>query len=281
MSRGVTLTRCAQSCSARLSLFLLGVAGLFLAGPGSRQLLAQESVTGFLDRDLVGQGEGDAYQVYIPRRFDVQEAWPLVVYLHGLSSVGSDGLKPTAGGLGDAIRQNSEWFPAVALFPQAPTGSAWEGDTADRVLRQIDATTAEFNLDPDRVYLTGASMGGEGVYYLAIRHPSRFAGLVVSCGSPFTPAWRLEELGRPPMDRSSAAFREVARAMKGLPLRAFHGSDDGIVVVEEARAMMQALGATGADVMLKEYPGAGHEACDRAFHEVDLWPWLFAQRRGG
>jgi predicted peptidase len=167
----------------------------------------------------------------------------------------------------------------VALFPQAPPDSAWEGKTAERVLRQIDATIEEFRLDPDRVYLTGASMGGEGVYYLAMRHPSRFAGLVVSCGSPFTPAWRLEDLGRPPADRSSAAFSEVARATQGLPLRAFHGSDDALVDVEEARAMMRAFEASGADAILKEYPGFGHDACGWAFHEETLWPWLFAQRR--
>jgi len=232
-----------------------------------------------LNREVGELGEVVAYQVYLPRGFERQEELPLVVYLHGASSGGDDGLRQTEGGLGDAIRRNPEWFPAVALFPQAPANRGWEEEIADLVLRQIDATIAEFDLDPDRVYLTGSSMGGEGVYYLAMRHPRRFAGLVVSCGSPFTPAWRLEELGRPPVDRSGASFDEVAGALRGLPLRSFHGGEDDIVETQEARAMQRALSAAGVDAALKEYPGLGHEACGRAYLEEDLWPWLFSQQR--
>jgi predicted peptidase len=264
---------------ATVRLFFFGIAGVLLAGLASNPLLAQERATGFLDRDMGGQGEGDAYQVYLPRSFDLQSSWPLVVYLHGLGAGGSDGIKPTEGGLGDAIRQNPEWFPTPVLFPQAPADSNWEGEVADRVLRQIDATIAEFHLDPDRVYLTGASMGGEGVYYIATRHASRFAALVVSCGSPFTPAWRLEDLGLPPVDRTTAAFDEVARALQHLPLWAFHGNEDTVVDVREARATKRAMEAAGADARLTEYPGFGHDACAWAFFEEDLWPWLFAQRR--
>lgn len=261
------------------ALFCYSALGGLLVGLGPGHLLAQGTVTGFLNREVGEPGYVVTYQVYLPRGFERGEELPLVVYLHGASSGGEDGLRQTEGGLGDAIRQNSQWFPAVALFPQAPAGRGWEDEIADRALQQIDATIAEFGLDPDRVYLTGSSMGGEGVYYLAMRHPSRFAGLVVSCGSPFTPAWRLEELGRPPVDRSSAGFAEVARALRDLPLRAFHGGADDVVLTEEARAMERALRGVGADVALKEYPGLGHEACGRAYLEEDLWPWLFSQER--
>lgn len=256
-------------------LFCLGVAGLFLAGCGPDIRPA----TGFLDREVGGQGEGGAYQVYLPRSFDLQKSWPLIVYLHGLGAGGSDGLRQTEGGLASAIRQNPEWFPTPVLFPQAPADSNWEGEVADRTLRQINATMAEFHVDPDRVYLTGASMGGEGVYYLATRYPSRFAALVVSCGSPFTPAWRLEDLDLLPVDRTAAAFDQIARTLQHLPLRAFHGSEDAVVDVREARSMVRALEATGGNARLTEYPGFGHNACDWAFSEEDLWPWLFAQRR--
>lgn len=260
-------------------MFCLGIMGFLVTSCGADAPSSQEKATGFLDRDMGSQVEGGAYQLYVPRDFDFQRSWPLVVYLHGGGAGGSDGLRPTEGGLASAIRINPEWFPTLVLFPQAPANTLWEGDVADQVLLQIEATIAEYPVDPDRVYLTGASMGGQGVYYLAARYPIRFAGLVVSCGSPITPPWRLEELGLPPIERTSEVFDEVARALEGLPLRAFHGSEDAVVDVGEARAMIGALEATGADATLTEYQGFGHNACFRAFFEEGLWPWLFAQRR--
>lgn len=264
---------------ARLAYVVTAAFASTSCGPDARP--SHQLATGFLDRDLGGQVESGAHQLYVPRDLHLGGSWPLVVYLHGGSMGGSDGIRPTESGLAGAIRMNREWFPSLVLFPQAPADTQWEGDVADRVLRQIEATLAEYPVDPDRIYLTGASMGGEGVYYLAARHPRRFAGLVVSCGSPITPPWRLEQMGLPPVERTAEVFDEVAVALNGLPLRAYHGSEDTVVDVTEARAMIRALEATGADATLTEYEGVGHDACFRAFYEEGLWPWLFAQRRSG
>jgi predicted esterase len=236
---------------------------------------------GFLDRDITSHGSSTAYQVFVPREYDPARSWPLIVYLHGLGGGGTDGTRQTQGGLGNAVKQHPEWFPAVALFPQAPPDSNWVGSVAQLVFRQIEATAAEFNVDPDRVYLTGASMGGEGVYHLALLEPGRFAALVVSCGSPFTPDWRRRQLGKPPQERSEAAFDQVAESLRHLPLWAFHGRDDDVVDVADARAMVEALEAAGGGARLTEYAEQGHEACGRAFLEPEVWPWMFAQKRPG
>jgi predicted peptidase len=188
-------------------------------------------------------------------------------------------MRHTAGGLAEVIRVFGDWFPAVALFPQAAAGENWVGRNADRVTMQIEATLREFGGDPDRVYLTGQSMGGEGVYYLALQHPDRFAALVVSCASPFTPPWRLEELGRAPVDRGPAAFDSVAATLMDLPLWIFHGAEDQVVQASEAREVVRALAAIGAEPRYTEYPEQGHDACGRAFFEESLWPWVFEQRR--
>ena len=243
------------------------------------EFLGQTTESGFLYRDIGLRDSSIPYQVFVPRGFDPEQTWPLIVYLHGLGGGGADGIWQTEGGLGSAVRRHADWFPARALFPQAPPDSNWVGGAAELVLRQVDSTVAEFNVDPDRVYLTGASMGGEGVYHLALLQPERFAALVVSCGSPFTPAWRLRDLDLPPQDRSEAAFDRVAKTLRHLPLWAFHGSDDEVVDVAEARSIVEALKAAGGEVRLTEYDGQGHDACGRAFFEPDVWPWLFAHKR--
>lgn len=254
--------------SARFSR--LAITGFLITACDASERPPHLTATGFLDRELISEMEGGSYQVYVPRNLDHQEAWPLVVYLHGLGAEGSDGLRPTEGGIASAIRLNPEWFPALVLFPQVPADSNWDGEAADRVLLQVEATIAEYPVDPDRVYLAGSSMGGEGVYYLAARHPGQFAGLVVSCGSPFTPAWRLEDLNLTPLDRTPSAFDSVARALQGLLLRAFHGSEDAIVDTREVQATIEALKAAGADALLTVYPGLGHNACGKAFFEEEL-----------
>jgi poly(3-hydroxybutyrate) depolymerase len=40
----------------------------------------------------------------------------------------------------------------------------------------------EFRVDPKKVYLTGCSMGGEGVWRLALASPHRFAAIAPVCG---------------------------------------------------------------------------------------------------
>jgi predicted peptidase len=244
------------------------------------QLLAQAPETGFLNRVLVDNGQTFRYQVFVPAAFDPAKTWPVVIYLHGAPGRGTDGLRPTAAGLGEAIRRHPEWFPVLALFPQAPPESDWDGPVADRVLPELEATLRSFHGDPTRVYLTGASMGGQGVYSLALRYPDRFAALVVSCGSPLRPPWRLAELHQPPADRSEVAFASIARQLVRFPIWMFHGADDKVVATSEARTMVAALTAAGRAPRYTEYPGAGHgDGCQLAFMEESLWPWLFSQHR--
>jgi predicted peptidase len=94
---------------------------------------------------------------------------------------------------------------------------------------------------------------------LAAVRPDRFAAVVTVCAS-----------GNP-------AF---ARALKGVPVWAFHGGNDPIVPPARSRAMFDALEAAGSDVAkLTVYPGVGHGAWERAYEEPELYDWLLEQKR--
>lgn len=235
--------------------------------------------TGFLDRTIEVEGERYPYQVYVPRDFVRDRAWPLIVFLHGGSDSGTDGLRQTQEGLGRAIRAHPNWFPTLALFPQAPQGKQWEGEVADAVIEEIDEVIAEFGVDADAVFLTGISMGGMGVYEVAQRYPDRFAALLVISGSPFTPAWRLRDLDREPVDRSPEAFARVAETLAHVPLWVFHGTEDDLADPEEARSVIRALEAAGAQPRFTEYEGLGHDIWRRPIGDPSVWQWLLSQRR--
>ncbi len=235
--------------------------------------------TGFLNRTVVVNGRPYPYAVYVPRNFDASRSWPVILALHGAGERGADGVRQMQIGVAGAIRAHPERVPAIVVFPQAPEGSAWLGEPADAAMAALDEAIREFRGDPERVYLTGLSMGGYGTVHLALAHKQRFAALVVVCGGLLehktTNAVRQSPLTKGEAD----PYTTAARALRGIPVWLFHGSDDDTIPVTESREMAAALQREGAPVRYTEYRGVNHAVWDRAYGEAALWEWLFAQRR--
>lgn len=238
---------------------------------------AQRRETGFLDRVITAAGRTYRYQVYVPAAYTASEAWPVILFLHGAGERGSDGLLQTTVGLAPAIRRDPARYPAVVVFPQAPADSQWVGVPAQMALAALRHTLAEYRTDPDRVYLTGLSMGGHGVWYVAYRHPELFAAAVPICG------WVSGALDRGfdavvPAD-SGAALPALARRLGRLPIWIFHGEVDPVVPVAASREPAAALQAVGAGVRYAELLGVNHNSWDAAYASPEFVGWLFAQRR--
>lgn len=248
---------------------------LLVAAPHA--LPSQEATveTGFLDRSVEIDGLTYPYQVFVPRSYDAATRWPVVLFLHGAGERGSDGLQQTAVGIGSAIRWSPERYPAIVVMPQSPADSNWQGAAARAALAALDATEAELSTDPDRVYLTGLSMGGNGTWYVAYHNPNRFAAIVPICG------W-VEWGGRDPvvpLEGDGSPVQRVADRLAHLPIWIWHGEVDSVVPVEESRKMAAALEAAGADVRYTEVPGVDHDSWDPAYGSPAMTDWLFAQRR--
>lgn len=254
-----------------------GLASLLAVG-ALAGLAAQEVETGFLDRTVTVADQDHRYQVYVPHDYSASERWPVILFLHGAGERGSDGLLQTAVGLGDAIRRNPTRYPAIVVFPQAPTDSLWTGVPAEAAMAALDRTLEEFATDPSRVYLTGLSMGGHGSWYLAYRHPERFAAVAPVCGF----VERLFDMPRGAAvvpDGDGPSFETLARRLADIPVWIFHGEVDPVVPVEQSRRAAEALEAAGADVRYTELLGVDHEAWDPAYRSPAFADWLFAQRR--
>lgn len=205
------------------------------------------------------------YQVYLPATLQSEEKLPLIIFLHGIGQRGSGGFVPAKGAGGALVRHYLAQVPAIVLLPQCRSGSYWSDSVMERmVMRSLAQTVEEFGADANRVYLTGVSMGGYGVWYLAARRAGKFAALVSICGgSPFTRG-----------DRFDSIVRNVGKT----PAWLFHGADDKIVPVSESRQIVAALEAGGSVVKYSEYPNVGHNVWLNALGEKDLMPWLFAQK---
>lgn len=120
--------------------------------------------------------------VYVPAEYPRSQKWPVILFLHGAGERGNDGLLQTQVGLPSVILSEVKKYPAIVIMPQVPPDLLWNGGPAEAAMMALCKTMKEFATDPDRVYLTGLSMGGNGSFYLGYRYKEAFAAIAPVCG---------------------------------------------------------------------------------------------------
>jgi predicted peptidase len=203
------------------------------------------------------------YLLYLPGDYgrDPQDRWPLIIFLHGASERGDDPQVITRYSI-PAFLTNTLAFPLMVLSPQSPPDSWWsnETDVLDALLNYIQTTYA---VDPNRIYLTGQSMGGFGTWAMALKYPRRFAAIV-----PVASGW----------DVTAEFVPANICDLRDVPVWVFHGAQDVSVLPDQALAMVQALQDCQGNVRLTLYPDADHlDSSNRAYADPDLYDWLLEQ----
>ena len=256
---------------------IVSIALLFFV---SLPAFARKHETGFLDRSVTSNGVSYRYQVFVPQDFDQHEHWPVILFLHGVDKRGDDGVQQTDIGIAHAIRRNIARFPFIVVMPQCRPGKKWiDPGMQAQAMAALEKSIKEFHGDRSRIYLTGLSMGGYGVWDMTANYPGKFAAYVPICGGIFGPPQVPDARVNLAADPKVAdPYAETARRIGSTPIWIFHGGADDTVPVEESRKMAQALQKAGANVRYTEYPGVGHDSWDKAYAEPELVPWLLAQR---
>ncbi len=210
--------------------------------------------------------------VFTPPDADGSTRLPLLISLHGLGHRGDDVAQLERDHLCRMIAAG-RIFPALVLCPQARGN--WSGPEVAAFIDHALTTWGD-RIDPDRVYLTGASAGGGGAWEGAKLRPDKLAAIVSIC---------------PYFGDETDADRLV-----GVPVWLFHNVHDPYCPVERSQSIAAALRAAGnPDVRYTEYtqivgkrqephgiyPNTHRHAWESAYADEDLWTWLFAQRRSG
>ena len=219
-------------------------------------------------------GETLPYRLLKPKVYDAEQAYPLVVFLHGMGERGSDNVSQLVNGVSAFFASDAAMvrFPAVVIAPQCPDGedmneaswSNWRDETRGitkptrLALEIVEAMREQFTIDSDRMYIGGLSMGGFGTWDVIQEYPDLFAAAFPICGG-----------GDP----------EKAERIASLPLWVFHGAKDETVPPQLSRDMVRAIQEAGGHPGYSEYPDVGHDSWTNAFEEPRLLAWLFSQKR--
>ena len=197
------------------------------------------------------------------------DGWPVVIFLHGAGERGDDLSLVAVHGPLKVREEIPELQQCVILAPQCPLQTWWQMDSMQVFL---DDVLARDDIDPDRIYLTGLSMGGYGTWHLIARFPDRFAAAVPVCGGG--------ELSRVYRDRPTGFDMEGLLRALDLPIGVFHGEADSVIPVSESQVLVDALREVDANVEFTIYPGVGHDSWTETYANPELWKWMFQQDRG-
>jgi predicted peptidase len=198
------------------------------------------------------------YLLYLPQDYGkTQKRFPLIMYLHGGSLRGDDVEKLRTLGLPQLLERDKS-FPFVVVSPLCPAGEIWT-DTG-MLIGILDEVVSKYKIDDERIYLTGHSMGGRGTWYLAYKHPERFAAIAPMSGGPTIKAW--------------------ASRLKDMPIWVFHGAKDDLVSLSESKEMVEAIKAVGGDVKFTAYPDRDHFILG-VYEGQQLYEWFLQHKRKG
>jgi predicted peptidase len=236
---------------------LLLTAGVLFMGCSSDQRHAAEpgeQVAGKLTTQLSVEMD---YLLYLPEGYGRQNRkWPLILFLHGAGERGSDISKVTAHGPAKLVSRGAD-MEFIIVSPQCPADSWWPQETA-ALGALLDEIIEKYDVDADRVYLTGLSMGGFGTFALARTYPERFAAIAPICG------------GGEPL---------LASRLKDVPTWVFHGERDNVVPISRSREMVEAIEKAGGDVKFTVYPEADHNSWDQTYNNPGLYKWFLSHSR--
>ena len=193
------------------------------------------------------------YNLATPMDFDPTRKYPLIIYLHGAGGRGHDLELPRYPYMMEEyIHKNN--IPAMVAGPLCEFDNWFMCYT--ELIEFVRFAATMDNVDPDRVYLMGSSMGGYATWAMLMCTPELFAAAVPICGGGM--AWN--------------AYR-----MKDIPIWAFHGDMDGAIDYTESTRMVNRINDCEGNARVTVYPGVGHDSWVGAYTDPALIEWMLEQ----
>jgi poly(3-hydroxybutyrate) depolymerase len=208
--------------------------------------------TGDFKRHYLLQSAGEImpYRMYVPAKYAASRPFPLIIALHGLGGTEDSlfenydrTLAPLAEKHGYIVaaplgyRVDGGYGLGIGPAPNDPISRRSQQLSEDDVMEVLKLVRQQYNIDADRIYLMGHSLGAIGTWKIAPKFPDIWAALgpIAGVGSPAT----LERI-------------------RHVPQIVVHGDDDRTVSVQGSRAMVAKMKELGIEHKYIEVPGGSH-----------------------
>lgn len=195
----------------------------------------------------------DGYNFWLAEPEDTVGPKPVVIFLHGRSLCGNDLNKVKRYGAIDAVEKGRE-IDAYVLAPQNP-GSSWN---PEKIMNVVEWVEKNRNIDPNRIYVMGMSLGGYGTLDFAAAYPDRVAAAIAICGG--------------------ATKRDLG-VLNKVPLWIIHGTGDAAVPVSQSDKVVNEMRAADPHtprLIYDRIPGMNHSQPARVFYMADTYDWLLS-----
>jgi len=216
------------------------------------------------------------YRILKPLNYNPNKQYPVHLFLHGSGERGNDNSSQlTHGGKLFLKKENREKYNSWVIFPQCSENDRWPSLSSDQwnnsfnnkiskpnkslglVIKLMDEFIEKKQVDKQRIYVSGLSMGGMGAFEILFRRPDMFAAATPICGN-----------GIPQLAKLYA---------EKVPLWIFHGSDDNVVSPKYSLAMAKAIIEAGGSPKMTLYENTGHGSWNNAFAEKNFLKWIHSK----
>ncbi|MCF0057339.1 alpha/beta hydrolase-fold protein [Dyadobacter sp. CY356] len=249
--------------NSRLSIYSLVILILMSWHISAAQKLASgpQVLTFFSSADDTEQ----PYGLYIPKNYDPAKKYPLVMMLHGAGSNHRLELRRVFGKSNAADETDveaSRYFPEwedvdfIVASPLARGTAGYQGIPELDVYDVLADVKKRFNIDENRTYLTGLSMGGGGTLWIGLTRPDIWAAIAPVCAAP------------------PAGTIDLARNASNFPVHFFHGDKDPVVPVESTRNWVSKMQDLGVEVTYKEFVDVKHDSWVNAYDDEFIFSWF-------
>lgn len=210
---------------------------------------------------VYGESQWYNYVLYLPEGYDpadTEKKWPVIYFFHGIGEIGSDLNELLSYGVLSYLQKGGK-LDAIVIAPQCPEGSHWaDTDVEEGRLKQfVPEMQEKYNIDADRMYLTGLSMGGRCTWKLALAMPNTFAAIAVVCGR--TNTYEFETI-------------------QNMPIWMFHGVQDSTVSFDNISKILPVLDEKQHRYYkLTIYPEMSHSIWGTVYEREDVYQWLLEQ----
>ena len=205
------------------------------------------------------------YVLYLPEGYDpadTETKWPVIYFFHGIGEIGNDlSVLLHYGPL--RYLNNGGRLDAIVIAPQCPVNSHWaDTDTeVEKLVKFVPEMSEKYNIDTDRMYLTGLSMGGRCTWKLALAMPDAFAAIAVICGR--TNTYEFDTI-------------------QNMPVWMFHGAQDATVSFDNVNKILKELDANDHRYYkVTVFPQQGHDIWNYVYDRPEVYDWLLSQSLSG